>query len=181
MPSQAKVESIEALKAKLEGVNAAVLTDYRGLTVQQLSDLRRQLKAASADYRVVKNRLAKLAIRGSHLDSLAPHLEGPIGLALGRQDPVAVARALLAFVRSNPKLQIKLGYVEGQLVQPPEIRALGDLPSREVLLGQVAGGLTAPLAALIYTLEGMLRTLVSVLDQVCAKRGGRADPEGSSG
>ncbi|MFQ5521816.1 MAG: 50S ribosomal protein L10 [Candidatus Methylomirabilia bacterium] len=181
MPSQEKVESIEALKAKLEGVTSAVLTEYRGLTVQQLSDLRRQLRAVSAEYKVVKNRLAKLAIRGSHLDSLEPHLQGPIGLALGRQDPMALAKALSAFVRSNPKLQIKVGYVEGQLVQPPEIRALGDIPSREVLLVQVVGGLTAPLAALIYTLDGMLRSLVSVLDQVRAKRGGATESGGSSG
>ncbi|MFQ5829677.1 MAG: 50S ribosomal protein L10 [Candidatus Methylomirabilia bacterium] len=170
MPTHAKAEAIEALRAKVGGVNAAVLTEYRGLTVTQISELRRQLRAVSAEYRVVKNRLARLALEGSSLDGLAPHLQGPMGLALGKQDPVALAKALSTFVRAHPKFQIKLGYMEGRLVQPPEIRALADLPSREVLLGQVVGALSTPLTSLLDTLEGMLRSLVLVLDQVRAKR-----------
>ena len=169
MPTQAKVESVEALRARLAGVKTAVLTEYRGLTVQQLSDLRKQLKSVSAEYKVVKNRLARLALQESPLDCLGPHLKGPTGLVLGR-DPVHVARALAAFVRNTPALQIKLGCVEGQLVQPGELRALADLPSREVLLAQVVGGFQAPIAQLVQTLEGMLRALVSVLDQVREKK-----------
>ncbi len=170
MPNRAKAEVVEALKAKLAGVETAVLTEYRGLTVHQLADLRKQLRTVSAEYKVVKNRLARLALRGSPLDCLGPHLKGPSGLVLGTRDPVAVAKALTAFVRSNPTLQIKLGYVQGQLVPPPELRALAELPSREALLGRVVGGLQAPLAQLVLTLEGMLRALVSVLDQVRAKK-----------
>ena len=169
MPTQAKVESVEALKAKLAGVKTAVLTEYRGLTVQQLSDLRKQLKSVSAEYKVVKNRLARLALQESPLDSLGPHLKGPTGLVLGKA-PVPVAKALAAFVRNTPALQIKLGCVEGQLVQPGELRALADLPSREVLLTQVVGGFQAPIAQLVHTLETMLRALVSVLDQVREKK-----------
>lgn len=169
MPTQTKVESVEALKAKLVGVKTAVLTEYRGLTVQQLSDLRKQLKSVSAEYKVVKNRLARLAIQESPLDCLGPHLKGPTGLVLGK-DPLPVAKALAAFVRNTPALQIKLGCVEGQLVQPGELRALADLPSREVLLTQVVGGFRAPIAQLVHTLEGMLRALASVLDQVREKK-----------
>lgn len=170
MPTQAKAESVQALRAKLAGVRTAILTEYRGLTVEQLSNLRKQLKSVSAEYKVLKNRLARLAFQESPLDCLGPHLKGPTGLVLGRQDPVPLAKALAAFVRSTPTLQIKLGFVEGQLVQSGEVRALADLPSREVLLGQVVGGLQAPLARLVHTLEGMLRALVSVLDQVRAKK-----------
>ena len=170
MPTQAKAESVEALRATLAGVKTAVLTEYRGLTVQQLSDLRKQLKSVSAEYKVVKNRLARLALQGSPLDSIAPHLKGPTGLVLGGQDPLALAKALAAFVRNTPTLQIKLGCVRGQLIQPTELRALAELPSREVLLGQVVSGLRAPLASLVHTLEGMLRALVFVLDQVRAQK-----------
>lgn len=166
MPTQAKVETIESLKSRLSGVDTAVLTEYRGLTVQQISELRKQLKTVSAEYRVVKNRLARLALTGSPLDCLGPHLKGPTGLVLGRKDPVAVAKALSAFVRANPTLQIKLGYVQGKLLDPAELRALADLPSREVLLGQVVGTLQAPIRRLVATLDGMLRGLVSALDQV---------------
>jgi len=170
VPSQAKVGDLERLKARLSGVKTAVLTEYRGLTVQQLSALRRQLKPAAAEYKVVKNRLARLAVRGSPLDGLGPHLKGPTGLVISERDPVALAKVLQAFVKTNPLLQIKLGYVDGQLVQAPELRAMADLPSREVLLGQVVGTLQAPLVRLVRSLEGMLRSLVSVLDQVRAKK-----------
>jgi large subunit ribosomal protein L10 len=161
---------VEALRAKLAQVKTAILTEYRGLTVQQISDLRKQLRSASAEYRVVKNRLARLALQGSPLDCLGPHLKGPMGLVLGRQDPVALAKALAAFARNAPALQIKLGFVQGQLVQPGELRALADLPSRQVLLGQVVGGFQAPLASLVHSLEGIVRALVSVLGQVRAQR-----------
>ncbi len=174
MPTQAKSEFVEALRTKLAGVETAVLTEYRGLTVQQLADLRKQLKAVSAEYKVVKNRLARLALQGSTLEFLGPHLKGPTGLVLSRQDPVALARALTAFVRTTPALQVKLGYVQGQLLQSPELRALADLPSREVLLGRVVSVLQAPIAQLVFTLEGMLRALVSVLDQVREKKEGVA-------
>ncbi|MBI4561195.1 MAG: 50S ribosomal protein L10 [Candidatus Rokubacteria bacterium] len=170
MATQAKVESVEALRAKLAQVKTAILTEYRGLTVQQISDLRKQLRSASAEYRVVKNRLARLALQGSPLDCLGPHLKGPTGLVLGRQDPVALAKALAAFARNAPALGIKLGFVQGQLVQPGELRALADLPSRQVLQGQVVGGFQAPLASLVHSLEGILRALVSVLEQVGSQR-----------
>ena len=170
MPSQAKVEGVERLKARLSGVKTAVLTEYRGLTVQQLSDLRRQLKPVAAEYKVVKNRLVRLAVQGSPLDGLGPHLKGPTGLVISKRDPVALAKILQAFAKTNPLLQIKLGYVDGQLVRAPELRAMADLPSREVLLGRVVGTLQAPLVRLVGSLEGMLRSLVSVLDQVRARK-----------
>jgi large subunit ribosomal protein L10 len=170
VPSREKVEDLERLKARLSGVKTAVLTEYRGLTVQQLSDLRRQLRPSAAEYKVVKNRLARLAVQGSPLDGLGPHLRGPMGLVISKQDPVSLAKTLQAFVKANPLLQIKLGYVDGRLLQPTEFRAMADLPSREVLLGQVVGALRAPLAGLVGTLDGMLRSLVSALDQVQAKK-----------
>lgn len=166
MPTREKIESVEVLKTRLAGVKAAVLTDYRGLTVQQLSDLRRQLRTAASEYRVVKNRLARLAIQGSALGSLGPHFKGPTGMAVSKQDPVALAKTLQAFVRINPALQVKAGYAEGRVLRPEDVRALAEVPPREVLLGQLVGGLQAPIAALVTTLEGMLRSLVSVLEQV---------------
>src|SRR5262252_9625397 len=111
VPTQAKAESIEALKERLGSAKTAVLTEYRGLSVQQISDLRKQLKVAAAEYKVVKNRLARLAVKDSPLAALGPHLKGPTGLAFTKQDPVAVAKALQTFVRTNPQLQIKLGLV----------------------------------------------------------------------
>jgi len=180
VPTHEKVESVETLKSRLAGVKVAVLTEYRGLSVRQLSDLRKQLKTVGSEYKVVKNRLARLAVQDSPLGELAPHLKGPTGLALSRQNPVALAKTLHGFVRTTPLFQIKQGYAEGQLLQPADLKALADLPSREVLLGQVVGGLQAPIAALVGTLEGMLRALVGALNQISAEKAAPAESQSPS-
>ena len=164
MPTQTKVESVEALKEQLGTAKTVVLTEYRGLSVLQLSDLRKQLKGAAAEYKVVKNRLARLAVKGSALDALGVHLKGPTGLVFTKQDPVAVAKALQAFVRTNPQLQIKLGLVEGKVVQPAEIKALADLPSKGQLRSQIVGALQGPMAQLVSLLQAPLREIVYVLE-----------------
>jgi large subunit ribosomal protein L10 len=164
VPSAEKVESVEALKRRLEGVTSAVLTEYRGLTVKQVSDLRKQLKGAAAEYKVVKNRLARLAVRGSGLDALGVHLKGPTGLAYTRKDPVAVAKALQTFARTNPKLTIKIGLVDGALLPAEGVRALAELPSREELRAQLVGAIQGPLAQLVTLLTAPHRELVHVLE-----------------
>jgi large subunit ribosomal protein L10 len=164
VPTQAKRASVEALKERLGTAKAAVLTEYRGLTVRQLSDLRKQLKTAAAEYKVVKNRLARLAVKDSVLDPLAPHLTGPTGLVLTAHDPVAVAKALQAFVRTNPTLTIKAGFVDGKMLEPPELRALADLPSKETLRAQLVGALQGPMSQLISLLTAPQRELVQVLE-----------------
>ena len=164
MPTQEKVESVEALKQRLGTAKTGVLTEYRGLSVQQMSELRKQLKGAAAEYKVLKNRLARLAVKGSSLDALGTHFKGPTGLVFTKQDPVAVAKALQAFVRTNPQLQIKLGLVEGRVVQPAELKALADLPSKEQLRSQIVGAVQGPMAQLVSLLQAPLRELVYVLE-----------------
>jgi ribosomal protein L10 len=164
VPTQAKAESVEALRERLGTCRTAVLTEYRGLTVRQLSDLRKQLKAASAEYKVVKNRLARLAVKDSPLDPLAGHLKGPTGLVIAREDPVGVARALQAFVRTTPVFAIKVGMVEGKVLEPPDLRALADLPSKEALRAQVVGAIQGPLSQLITLLQAPQAELVRVLE-----------------
>lgn len=172
MPTQAKVESVGTLRERLGAAKTVVLTEYRGLSVQQLSDLRRQLKGAAAEYKVVKNRLARLAVKGSALDALGEHLKGPTGLVLTKLDPVAVAKALQTFVKTNSQLHIKLGLVEGRVVQPGELKALADLPSREQLRSQLVGALQGPMAQLVSLLQAPLREIAHVLE---ARSKGAAD------
>ena len=173
MPTAEKAGTIEELRHRLGGATAAVLTEYRGLTVQQLSELRKQLKAASAEYRVVKNRLARVAIEGSALASLRPHLSGPIGVVIARKDPAAVARALQGFAKTNPALQVRVGIVDGQLLDPKGLKAVADLPSREALRAQVVGAIQGPLAQLVGLLQAPQRELAYIL----AERGKQAQPE----
>jgi large subunit ribosomal protein L10 len=164
VPTQAKVESVLALKERIDGATTAVLTEYRGLSVRQISDLRKQLKAAAAEYKVVKNRLARLAVKDSPLAPLASHLTGPTGMVIARQDPVSMAKALQAFARTTPALAIKVGLVEGKVLEPTEIRALADLPSKDALRAQLVGTLQGPLSQLISLLTAPQRELVYVLE-----------------
>jgi large subunit ribosomal protein L10 len=173
VPTAAKAETIEALKARLAGATSAVVTEYRGLTVQQLSDLRKQLKAAAAEYRVMKNRLARIAVEGSPLASLRPHLTGPTGVVIGRKDPAAVAKTLQGFAKANPALQLRMGVVDGQLVDAQGLKAVADLPSREALRSQLVGALQGPLGKLVGLLQAPQRDLVYVL----AERGKGAPAE----
>ncbi len=174
MPTQEKAQSLGELRQRLGDARAAVLTEYRGLTVRQFGDLRRQLKAAAATCQVVKNRIAKLAIADSPLQGLAPHLKGPTAIVVSRQDPVAVAKALQTFARTNQQLVIKAGFVEGQVLAASEMRALAELPSRDALRAQLIATLEGPMAQLVMVLNAVLREIVYILDQ----RGQTAAPHG---
>lgn len=165
MANAAKIESVASMRERLEGVQGAVLTEYRGLTVRQISDLRKQLKGAAAEYHVVKNRLARRAVEGSPLGVIGGYLKGPIGVAFTRQDPVAVVRTLQTFSRANPALAIKVGVVEGRVLQAEEIRSLAELPSREQLRGQLVGAVQGPLTMLVGLLTAPQRELVHVLEE----------------
>ena len=165
MPTQEKVETVGELKARLDGVTTMLLAEYRGLTVLQLADLRKQLKAVSAEYKIVKNRLARLALTGSSLSGLSANLKGPTGLVLTKGDPVSVAKTLTNFAKTNQALVVKIGVVEGQVLQPEGLRALAELPSRDALRAQLAGALQGPLAALVGLLQAPQRQLVYVLEQ----------------
>lgn len=179
MPTQEKVQSVESLRERLGTAKTAVLTEYRGLTVRQISDLRKQLKAASAEYKVIKNRLARLAVKDLALDPLGTHFKGPTGLVFTAKDPVPVAKALQAFVRANPALTIKLGFVEGKVVQPAELRALADLPSKETLRSQLVGALQGPASQLVALLTAPQRELVRVLE-ARSKTGAQSATESQS-
>jgi len=165
VPTQEKVTAVEDLRSRLDGVKTVVLTEYRGLTVQELSELRKQLRAVSAQYKVVKNRLARLAIASSAFEGRGTHLKGPTAVILSKEDPVAVAKALHAFARAHQALAIKAGYVDGQMLPPPELKALADLPSREALRAQLVGAIQGVLATLVGIINAPHRELVYVLEQ----------------
>lgn len=171
MPTQEKVATVEKLRSRLDGVRTVLLTEYRGLTVQQLGELRRQLRTVAAEYAVVKNRLARLAMDATDLEPVSGHLTGPIGLILAREDPVAVARTIHTFARTNQALVIRAGYVDGQVLLAEQLRSLADLPSKDALRGQLVGALQGPLAQL----TGLLRAPQRELAYVLAERGKTAE------
>ena len=173
MPTQEKVETVEDFKSRLDGVKTVLVTEYRGLTVQQLSDLRKQLRGVSASYKIIKNRLAKLAMTDSDLSKLGPHLKGPTGMVISKEDPVAVAKALHTFARTNQALAIKAGFIEGQVLPPADLKALSELPTKDAIRSQIIGAIQGPLAQLVGLLQATQRDLAYVL----AERGKNAPAE----
>ena len=159
---------VAGLKEKLTTAKGAVLTNYRGLTVAQDTQLRRKLREAGVEYRVVKNTMTRIAAQEGGVEDLVPHLEGPTALAVSFTDPVAPARVISEFVKEHKlkTLEVKAGLVEGKVISAEGVKALANLPSREVLLSQVLAGMQAPIAGLVNVLQGSIRNVVYVLDAV---------------
>ncbi len=172
---QARVEKVERLKEKLREAKGFILTDYRGLTVAEISELRRALRKTAVEYRVVKNSLTQLAARAVGLQELERYLEGPTAVAFTSEDPVATAKMLTAFSKRAPSLQIKAGLVDGRVLPREEVLALAELPPREVMLARVVGLMVAPLQGLASVLSGSLRRFVIAMDQVRQKKEGSGE------
>ncbi|MGI9860691.1 50S ribosomal protein L10 [Moorella naiadis] len=162
----AKVEVTKEIKEKLGSSIVSLLADYRGLNVAEMTKLRRQLREAGVEFKVVKNTLTIRAIRELGLEGLEPYLEGPTAIAFSSTDPVAPAKILSEVMRNSKTFQIKVGVLQGKVISASDIKALADLPSREQLLARVVGGFQAPLAGLVNVLAGNIRNLVYALEAI---------------
>ncbi len=161
-----KEKKLQEIKEDLGSANVIVLTDYRGLTVAQMNNLRRTLQDERIKYKVVKNTLARLAVRDTGLADLDPLLEGPIAMAFGYDDPIVPVKLLVKFAKENEDLEIKGGVVEKKTLPKNEMVRLAELPSREVLLTRALGSLQSPMVGFVGVLQANLRNLVYVLNAV---------------
>lgn len=169
-PRPEKVAMVEELERRLQGASVVILTDYRGLTVEEIGALRGRLREANVDYRVAKNTLLALAAKRCGLDTLAAFLSGPTAVVFGRDDPGVPARLLQEFIRQYRKLEIKGGVLGGEALDPEGVRALASLPSRPELLARTVGMIQAPLRALVTVLNAPPAALVYALDALRARR-----------
>jgi len=170
----AKVATIDEVKTRIAASTTAVVTEYRGLTVAQISTLRRQLRTLGADYKVFKNTLVRRAIAGTDVESLSEFLVGPTAIAFVDGDVSAVAKALRDFARETPKLIVKGGVVGGKPLTKADLSALADLPSRDVLLAQIAGLLASPLRTMAGLLKAVPQNLAYGLSALIESKGGVA-------
>lgn len=170
MPTEAKVREVEEFAGLLKSAQSVVLTDFTGLNVAAISDLRRQCREAGIRYRIIKNTLAKRAVEDAGMSDLAPLLEGPNAWAVHDTDQVVAAKVLSSFAKENEALKIRAGFMEGRLLSIDELQALARLPSREVLLGQVVGTFAAPMSGFVGALSALLRGFATVIDAYQKKR-----------
>jgi large subunit ribosomal protein L10 len=168
----AKVATVDELKAKVDGTSTAVVTEYRGMTVAEISTLRRQLRTLDADYKVFKNTLVRRAIEGTSVASLDEYLVGPTAIAFVNGDVSAVAKALRDFSKATPTLVVKGGVLDGKPLTLKDLTALADLPSRDVLLARFAGLLASPLATMAGLLKAIPQNFAYGLSALIDSKGG---------
>ena len=167
-----KETELGQLVAAFSGTDTAVLVDYRGVTVPQITEFRRQVKSAGAQYRVVKNTIAKRAIKGTPLAGLDAHFKGATAVVYTAKDPVAMAKTLTAFVKTAPSMTVKAALVQGKAVAPAAVNDLATMPGKPELYAKLLFLLNAPAQQLVTVLSATSRNLVTVLNESAKKRQG---------
>lgn len=161
-----KKKAVAELEEKFKTSKAAVFTDYRGIKVEEATDLRRSCRDAGVEFKVVKNTLTQRAAENSGAPDISRFLDGPTAIAFSCEDPVAPAKTLKGFMKKYRKLEIKGGLIEGDVVGSDSIQNLAELPSKDVLVSMVLRGLNGPLTGLCGVLQGPIRKLVYALNAV---------------
>jgi len=166
-----KQKMVDALRTEFSQARNAFLVGYQGLSVAQLTDLRRRVRATSSRLRVMKNRLAARAALDTPLAPLAGHFKGPLALVTTQADAGALAKALIEFSKENPQLEFRAGVAEERAIDAAAFQTLATLPSRQALVARLVGLMSSPHRRLVGVLAGPVRSLVVVLKQVEAKKG----------
>jgi len=178
MPSEKTLElkkaKVQELSGKIKEAKSFVLADYRGLTVEQDTQMRRAMREAGIEYMVVKNSIARFAMKEIGYDQLDEYLKGPTSIAISMQDPVAPSKIMTKYAKEYEKLDIKAGVVEGKVVGIDMIKSIAALPSREELVSKVVGALAAPLYGIVTVLNANIRGLAVALNAIAEKKQAQA-------
>ena len=173
--TSAKQAVVAQIKEQLESAKGVVLTSYKGLTVAQDTELRRELREAGVSYHVVKNTMLRIAAKEAGIEGIEEHLEGTTAFAFSTEDAVAPAKVICGFIKKNKLedaevLTVKVGMVEGKVIGVDEVKALAALPSREELIAKLLGSMNAPISNTVNVLQGVIRNAVYVLDAIRSQK-----------
>ncbi len=166
MRKTSKAETVEAMRGIIASQKGSVLAEYRGLTVAEITGLRRKLREVDAEFRVVKNTLIRRASKDSGFSQLEAFFSGPTAIGFTMNDPVMLAKAMRDFAAGNQKIRLKAGYFEGKVFSVKQIEALADVPKKEELLSRLVGGLASPITRLAQALSGPQRKLAYAMKSI---------------
>jgi len=161
-----KNEKIEKFKKSFENAKVAIVTDYRGYSVEEITNLRRALQKADCDYTVTKNTLCKVASKGTNFEVIEQLLDGPSAIAFGFGDEVAAAKVVSKFIKENKKGEITGAVLDGKLLSVEEAKKLAELPSKEELYAKILGSINSPASGIVYSINGVMSALVRAIDAV---------------
>lgn len=167
---QSKQALVDEIKEKIQGAQSIVLVNYRGLSVEEVTELRSKYREANVDYKVYKNTMMRRAFQDLGIDGLDEILKGPSAIAFGMEDLASAAKISAEFAEDHEALEVKAGFVDGKVLSVEEVDALAKLPSKEVLIAQVLGGLNAPIQGLANVMNGTLSGFARVLAQIAEKK-----------
>ena len=184
MKKEEKATAIAELTEKFGRARLAILTECAGMPVNQMTELRRQLRGAKAEYCVIKNTLAVRASTGTILADAKDHFKGPTGLVIGYDDPVLPAKILRDFIQAekrSEKIKVTVGVLEGRLVQAADLNAIAQLPKKEVLIAMLLSAMQGPIRGVVYALSGVLSKFVRVIAAIQDKKKGEGDMSAAAG
>jgi len=157
---------IAEIKTTMQNAKGLVLADFRGIKVAQDTKLRRKMREAGVEYSVIKNNMASIAAKEAGIEGLDNYLKGPLAMVSSKNDPVAPAKLISEFIKDNRIMEIKGGLVEGKVIDADAVKALANLPPREVLIARLLGSMQSPITGFVNVLQGNIRNLVYALDAV---------------
>jgi len=170
MPSEKNIRIVKEIEEKFEGTKTIIITNFKGVKVDEINNLRKRLKKENTAFKVYKNRLAMIAFKEKEVEGIESLLEGPSAFAFGYDDPITTAKVLYEFSKSNENFKIKGGLFEGKIINGKDVVKIAKIPPKDVLLASLVGSLSSSITGLVFILKGMMTNFVYTLESIVKQK-----------